>query len=138
MIERTEFQKGMTVTVCIDDDRVGPEDLAAVADWLETIDQRFRPFLATSEVSRLNAGALGRHEASEVLAAILLLCEQTREETGDSFDPMRNGRFDPSRLIKGWAIERAAAPLAARGFAHYFVDAGGTAIYTPGFRRDVC
>ncbi|HEY7032496.1 MAG TPA: FAD:protein FMN transferase [Thermomicrobiales bacterium] len=125
MIKRTWLQMGMPVTVCITDDAAGPADVAAVTAWLDHVDRRYSPYRDTSDVCRLQAGTLDRHDVSEEFAAILRLCDQTRRETAGYFDPIRNGRFDPSGLVKGWAIERAADLLAARGFANYFVDAGG-------------
>jgi thiamine biosynthesis lipoprotein len=125
MIKRTWIQMGMPVTVCIQDLGAGDEDVAAVASWFEDVNQRFSPYLETSEVSRLNAGAIGRDEVSEQFADILRRCDQTRNESGGYFDATREGRIDPSGLVKGWAIERASALLSARGRSNFFVDAGG-------------
>jgi FAD:protein FMN transferase len=124
MIKQTWLEMGMPVTVWIADD-AGPDDVAAVAAWFAEVNRRFSPYLAASEVSRLNAGVIGRNEASPMLAAIMALCEQTKTATNGYFDPDRAGRFDPSGLVKGWAIARASDLLAARGWANYFVDAGG-------------
>jgi len=125
MIKRTWLQMGIPITVCIQDERAGPDDLAAVAALLEEIDHRYSPYRDTSEVSRLNAGTIAEDELSEEFSSILQMCEQTKAETGGYFDPMRAGRLDPSGLVKGWAIQRAAELLAARGFADFYVDAGG-------------
>jgi thiamine biosynthesis lipoprotein len=125
MIKRTWVQMGMPVTVCIQDQGSGVEDVAAVVAWLEAVDQRYSPYRETSEVCRLNAGAIGRHEVSKEFASILRMCEQTKTETAGYFDVVRNGRLDPSGLVKGWAIERASALLTERGLANFFVDAGG-------------
>lgn len=108
MIKQTWIQMGMPITVCIRDAGADVEDVAAVGALLETINQRFSPYLDTSEVSLLNAGAIGRHEVSDELEAVLGLCEQTRQETAGYFDVMQNGRIDPSGLVKGWAIARAS------------------------------
>jgi FAD:protein FMN transferase len=59
------------------------------------------------------------------LADVLRRCERTKNETGGYFDIERDGRIDPSGLVKGWAIERACALLLARGRTNFFVDAGG-------------
>jgi thiamine biosynthesis lipoprotein len=125
VIEQTWLQMGMPIAVRICDAGAGPEDVAAVAAWLEAVDRRFSPYLAASEVSRFNAGAIGRNELSGDFAEIRRRCEETKAETGGYFDPMRDGWFDPSGLVKGWAVERACDILAARGLANYFVDAGG-------------
>jgi thiamine biosynthesis lipoprotein len=125
MIKRTWVQMGMPVTVCIAHEEAGADDLAAVAAWFDEVDQRFSPYRETSEVCRLNAGAVGCDEVSAELASILRLCAQTKAETGGYFEVWRRGRLDPSGLVKGWAIQRAGELLAARGFMNYFVDAGG-------------
>ena len=116
---------GMPVTVCIRDEESSNQDVLAVASWFENVNQRFSPYLETSEVCRLNAGAIARTEVSAQLERVLLLCEQTKAETGGYFDVARDGLIDPSGLVKGWAIDKASALLSARGFANYFIEAGG-------------
>src|SRR5436190_5760466 len=108
MIRRTWIQMGMPVTVCIRDDRASEQDVAAVASWFEDVNQRFSPYLETSEVCRLNAGAIFRNDVSRQLEDVLLLCEQTNVETDGYFDVVREGRIDPSGLVKGWAIQKAS------------------------------
>jgi FAD:protein FMN transferase len=125
MIRRTWIQMGMPVTVCIQDGDASEADVEAVSDWFEEVNQRFSLFLETSEVARLNAGTIGCDDVSDQLAEVLRLCEQTKIETGGYFDAARDGRIDPSGLVKGWAIERAAALVSARGRKDFFVDAGG-------------
>ena len=60
MIRRTWIQMGMPVTVCIDDERAGEQDVAAVASWFEHVNQRFSTYLETSEVCLLNDGVISR------------------------------------------------------------------------------
>jgi thiamine biosynthesis lipoprotein len=76
-------------------------------------------------VSRFNAGLLQPDELSPELAEVIRLSEETRALTGGYFDIKRDQGIDPSGLVKGWAIQRAAAILRERGFVHFFVDAGG-------------
>ena len=71
MIRRTWLQMGMPVTVCIQDDEANDEDVAAVASWFEDVNQRFSPYLESSEVSRLDAGSIGRDELSDQFTAVL-------------------------------------------------------------------
>jgi FAD:protein FMN transferase len=59
------------------------------------------------------------------MRTVFALAEQTRQETGGYFDIERGGRYDPSGLVKGWAIYHAAEILWARGFENFYVDAGG-------------
>jgi len=53
------------------------------------------------------------------------MAEQTRQETDGYFDIARNGKYDPSGIVKGWAIYNAAEILRQDGFENYYVDAGG-------------
>ena len=125
MIKRTWIEMGMPVTVCIRDEWASEQDIDAVAFWFEEVNQRFSPYLPTSEVSLLNAGSIRRDEVSDQLNGILALCEETKAETGGYFEIERNGRIDPSGLVKGWAIQKAAELLTVRAMSNFFVDAGG-------------
>jgi FAD:protein FMN transferase len=53
------------------------------------------------------------------------LAEATRRAMGGYFDILYDGVCDPSGIVKGWAIDRAAALLRARGLANFYIDAGG-------------
>jgi len=56
---------------------------------------------------------------------LFALAEETRQATNGYFDIYRDGMYDPSGLVKGWAIYNAANMLAERGYWNYYVDAGG-------------
>jgi thiamine biosynthesis lipoprotein len=57
---------------------------------------------------------------------VFAMCEETKKETGGYFDiKTPNGTFDPSGLVKGWAIWNAAKLLEKKGFQNFYVDAGG-------------
>jgi thiamine biosynthesis lipoprotein len=73
---------GMPVTVCIRDEGSGERDVSAVVSWFENVNHRFSTCLESSEVCRLNAGAIVRNDVSSQLEEVLLLCEQTNVETG--------------------------------------------------------
>jgi len=53
------------------------------------------------------------------------MAEQTRQETDGFFNIDRNGLYDPSGVVKGWAIYTAAELLRQAGLEDYYVDAGG-------------
>jgi thiamine biosynthesis lipoprotein len=114
---------GMPVTIEI----VGPatgEALDAAFAWFNEVDDRFSPFKPESEVAALNRdrGAQTSPDMQEILA----LAETTRWETFGHFDIRRpDGRIDPSGLVKGWAIRRAAQLIVGAGHANYLVEAGG-------------
>ena len=65
----------------------------------------------------------------EVLG-VLALCEELYDDTDGVFDvlcvPAPNGsRLDPSGVVKGWSIERAAELLEADGAGSFCINAGG-------------
>jgi thiamine biosynthesis lipoprotein len=61
---------------------------------------------------------------------LLALAELTKQQTFGYFDVWHNGRFNPSGIVKGWAIYQAAALVREAGFRDFYVDAGGdTQVY---------
>ena len=56
---------------------------------------------------------------------IFQLAEETRADTRGYFDVRRGGRYDPSGIVKGWAIHNAALLLRRQGHSNLNVDAGG-------------
>ena len=59
------------------------------------------------------------------MQTILLLAELTRQQTNGYFNIYQDGHFNPSGIVKGWAIQQAANMLRERGMQNYYVDAGG-------------
>ncbi|MBJ7470948.1 MAG: FAD:protein FMN transferase [Solirubrobacteraceae bacterium] len=106
------------------DRQVGPAVQEAVA-WLHRVDARFSTYRPTSEVSRLAAGHLPRADASPQLRWVLHRCEVLRRVTGGYFDERATGTLDPSALVKGWAVQRAAEILAQAGATDLCVTGGG-------------
>jgi thiamine biosynthesis lipoprotein len=67
-----------------------------------------------------------RENASEEMQMIFALSEETKQQTKGYFDiKTPNGHYDPSGLVKGWAIWNAAQLLQKKGFENFYVDAGG-------------
>jgi FAD:protein FMN transferase len=105
----------------------------AVYDELRAVDVLFSPYRADSEVSRLDRGGPTVADAHPLVAEVVALCEAAAVLTGGSFDPFyparhgapgRNG-FDPTGLVRGWALQRAAEHLAAGLDCDVSVNAGG-------------
>ena len=59
------------------------------------------------------------------MRAVLERCAELREKTDGYFDARYAGKLDPSGLVKGWAVDRAAAILDEGGVRNYAVSAGG-------------
>jgi len=125
-IRRVEQIMGLPVVVDVrDDDEAGPA-LDQLFDWLRWVDATFSTFKEDSEISRINRGDLRREDAHPDVRQILERCDRLRDETDGYFD-MRapDGSIDPAGLVKGWAIDRAAATLDDAGLHNYAVSGGG-------------
>lgn len=124
------------------DASLGPGALRPVIDWLHWVDETFSTYRADSQISRLNRGELQRSQLHADVREVLERCDQLRLETGGYFDvaaPYRArpepaagyggpGSVDPSGLVKGWAIARAAQQLRQLGAVNFSVNAGGDAL----------
>lgn len=124
---------GMAVSIDVHDDVDGRPGLDEVVAWLHHVDQTFSTYLDTSEITRLGRGELDLADASDEVAVILGRCEQLRTETGGVFDAFAvsapNGTMlDPSGLVKGWSVEKAAHLLEAHGLANFCMNAGGDVV----------
>jgi thiamine biosynthesis lipoprotein len=115
----------MPVTVQVVDDMATGEALDMVFGEFALLDQTFSPFLVGSEVSRINRAELRPEDASPLVNQAIDLCRLYEQATDGYFSAWTAGRFDPSGLIKGWAIDRACSILDRYGYRDFFVDAGG-------------
>lgn len=120
---------GMAVSIDVRDDVPG-EAVDEVVQWLHHVDATFSTYRPDSPITRLGTGAAALAEMPEEVVDVLALCEVLREDTGGAFDafvvPAPNGsRLDPSGVVKGWAIERAAEILERRGATNFCINAGG-------------
>ena len=104
---------------------VAPRSAAGVFAWLRRVDALFSTYRRESEISRLDRGELALADADPLVREVLEHCERLREETRGYFDARAGGRLDPSGLVKGWAVERAAALLDASGEQRFCISAGG-------------
>lgn len=78
---------------------------------LAEADARFSPFRADSEVSRIRRGELRLEDAHPDVAEVAAACRVAETVTGGRFSAWREGWFDPTGIVKGWAAQRAAALL---------------------------
>jgi thiamine biosynthesis lipoprotein len=127
-MKQTRLLMGMPITVeIVDGDRPATNDaiFEEVYAYFTHIDEVFSTYKTTSEISAINNGK-PRAEWSEEMNMAFLLAEETKQATGGYFDIRKpDGSYDPSGLVKGWAIWNAAQLLQKRGFENFYVDAGG-------------
>jgi thiamine biosynthesis lipoprotein len=93
------------------------------------VDEVFSPYREDSVISRLARGELRLADCEEAVREVAQLAERARVLTGGLFDARRpDGRWDPSGLVKGWAVERAARHLAGIAGVDWCVNAGGDVV----------
>jgi len=115
----------MPITIEIVDALASAELFDKAYAYFAYVDETFSPFKLTSEVSRINRGELDAAHACEDMRVILSLAEITRQQTDGYFDVYHDGVFNPSGLVKGWAIWQAAQLLRREGCENFYIDAGG-------------
>jgi thiamine biosynthesis lipoprotein len=101
--------------------------VAAVFAELRDVDAAFSTYREDSLVSALNRG---EPVDDPLVLTVLGLCTEAANRTGGYFDarlpgPSGGTWFDPSGLVKGWSVERAAAHLDG---LEYYLCAGGDLI----------
>jgi thiamine biosynthesis lipoprotein len=126
-IRRVEHVMGMPIVVDVRDEHADDVVLDDMFDWLRWVDATFSTYKHDSEISRLNRGELALEDAHPDVVDVLDRCEQLRIETDGYFDVRAaSAEFvDPSGLVKGWSVDRAAALLDEAGLRNYAVNAAG-------------
>jgi thiamine biosynthesis lipoprotein len=97
---------------------------------LHDADQVFSTYRPDSVISRLARRELRLTDCPPEVAEVLELGERARQESGGAFDIRRPGPdgapvLDPSGVVKGWAVERAARFLDALPGTDFCLSAGG-------------
>ncbi len=117
---------GMPISVEIIDPNATEKIFDDVYDYFKHIDEKFSTYKQTSEITAINEGKLPEDQWSEEMRLIFTLSNETKRETNGFFDiKTPNGTYDPSGLVKGWAIWNAAQLILKNGFKNFYVDAGG-------------
>ena len=126
-LRRVEHVMGMPLVLDVRDDGVDAAVLDGVFDWLHWVDAVFSTYKEDSEISRLNRGELARADLRPEVAAVLERCDDLREETDGYFDVRAASPdvIDPSGLVKGWAVDRAASMFDDAGLRNYAINLAG-------------
>lgn len=136
-MKETRIIMGMPVTIEIVDAKAGLSAvLTEVFDYFEYVDTTFSTYKLESEISRINRKEMSLEKSSKDMQEVLRLCAETKLVTNGFFDMVTNdGSFDPSGLVKGWAIYKAARLLQSKNIQNFYVEAGGD-IQTYGTNKD--
>jgi thiamine biosynthesis lipoprotein len=102
--------------------------VAAAYAELVRLDAIFSTYRADSAVSRQRRGEVV--DPDPLLTEVATLCGEAEERTGGAFTawlPDADGvvRYDPTGLVKGWAVDRAAVELAGLPATAWAINAGG-------------
>jgi thiamine biosynthesis lipoprotein len=101
------------------------EALDEARAWLHRVDGLFSTYRPDSPVSRLRRGEITPGQLPPVVTGVLRLCEEAEARTGGAFSLRPDGLPDPTGLVKGWAVERAAALLMDAGATGCCVNGAG-------------
>jgi len=105
------------------------EAVQSVYAELREVDRVFSPYRPDSAVSRLGRGELSLAQTDQVVREVADRCSWARDLTGGLFDATRpDGYWDPSGLVKGWAVERASNRLAEVADLDWCLNAGGDVV----------
>jgi thiamine biosynthesis lipoprotein len=149
-VRRVEQIWGTAVSVDVRDAHDGSDlhgALDGVFAWFTRVDDLFSTWRDDTEVSRIGRGELDVGDASPEVQEVLALCDDVRGATGGAFDVTVGARaraasvrarpeeqfepwpgfapVDPSGLVKGWAVDRAASMLQESGARAFSINAGG-------------
>lgn len=123
---QTRILMGMPITIEIYDPHVKSLVFDQLYNYFHYVDDTFSPFKDTSFVGQVNHKVHNtKYELRGDIAEVLNLCEKTKQETDGYFDAWFQGIFNPSGVVKGWAIYQAAQQLHQQGFQNFYIDAGG-------------
>ncbi|MEU4191608.1 FAD:protein FMN transferase [Kribbella sp. NPDC026611] len=121
---------GLPVSVLARGDGAGSGDAEAavreVFAELSEVDRVFSPYKPDSAVSRLARGEVSWDGVDAAVRDVAARCVAARELTGGLFDAeVPGGGWDPSGLVKGWAVERAGDCLRKVDGVDWCLNAGG-------------
>ncbi|ELS51908.1 putative Thiamine biosynthesis lipoprotein [Streptomyces viridochromogenes Tue57] len=93
---------------------------------LHRVDEVFSTYRDDSQVSRLARGELTVDECDPEVAEVLGLGAEAERLSDGWFSTSYGGRLDPTGIVKGWSVERAARRLATvPGVTGVSVNGGG-------------
>jgi thiamine biosynthesis lipoprotein len=125
---RAEPAMGTVITVDVRDPGIDPAAVEAAFAWFREVDDTFSTFRRDSEICRLLRGEITEPECRPEVREVLGLCAEVERRSGGAFDIHAGGRLDPSGLVKGWSVERAAAMLQVAGARNFFIGEGGDVV----------
>ena len=116
---------GMPITIEIIDE-LKDNIMDQAFNYFKEVDKRFSTYKKNSEISKYNKGLIPNNLISKELKEILKLSTKTRKETNGYFNiKQKNGKLDPSGIVKGWSIRKVALTILQAHYLNFFIEAGG-------------
>jgi len=149
---RVEQIMGMPISLALRGrhahDERGEAAWQAALEILHEADRMFSTYRNDSVVSRLARHELSPEKCPEEVRQVLALGELAREQSGGAFDVRRadvggGTIFDPSGVVKGWAVDRAVRAFDGLADTDVCLSAGGDLVCrtamagSPGWRIGV-
>jgi thiamine biosynthesis lipoprotein len=102
--------------------------------WLHDVDGRFSRFQPDSEMSRMATGRLQEVDAHPDIRDVLAIADALTQDSGGAFDARRwdPAGVDPTGIVKGWAVQRAADLLIEAGVRRFAIGVGGDLVVRAG------
>ena len=121
---------GMPISVHVRGEVDTPEvgtGVRQVWSMLRRVDEVFSTWRADSQLMMLRRAELSPQHAHPWLAEVEVLCADATDRTAGLFSATAAARhaYDPTGLVKGWAVERAARLLAGVPHISFCINAGG-------------
>ncbi|MFI6014334.1 FAD:protein FMN transferase [Streptomyces sp. NPDC051243] len=120
------------------DPRAVQSALQEAVAGLHRVDEVFSTYRDDSQVSRLARGEVSVGDCDPEVAEVLDLAAEAERLSEGWFSTKYEGRLDPTGIVKGWSVERAARRLAdVPGVTGVSVNGGGDVqlLGVPGAQR---
>jgi FAD:protein FMN transferase len=100
--------------------------IQAACRTIHEADATFSTWDTGSPVSRFRRGEIDGGALPATVLDVLAECQAARSVSAGWFDPWAMpGGFDPTGLVKGWAVDRALAELRQAGVPAALINGGG-------------
>ena len=115
---------GMPITIKTPHRDIVRPAFTKVFEFFRHVDEKYSPFIDTSDVAKINKQTLNESDYSPELLEIAHWANRTNHETNGYFNVWHNDIFDPSGIVKGWAIQKASE-IMSEYTRDFYIEAGG-------------
>lgn len=137
VVRHVEHVMGMPICLALRgrhaEDASGRDAWRAVISDLREVDEVFSTYRPDSTISRLGRGEITAADLPVEVTEVLALAARAERASDGAFSARRQGPhgtavIDPSGVVKGWAVERAAVALRELEDTDFCLSAGGDMI----------